>query len=113
MLVHQVRLKAMCILEALLRQGGSSDVFQKVTGRFEDDSGSIIECSRSPQASLKEKSKKVPYPVNFEGGWTFFNGCSASKLWYKANRLLAFKLEKIHGLWSPGPSYLLLSKSKL
>lgn len=84
MFVYQVRLKAMCILEALLRQGSSSEVFQKVTGRFEDNSGSIIECSRSPQASLKEKSKKVLYPVNFEGGWYFFNGCSAIKLWYEA-----------------------------
>lgn len=100
--MYQVRLKAMCILEALLRQGSSSGVFQKVTGRFEDDSGSIIECSRSPQASLKEKSKKVVYPVNFEGGWIFYNG-SATNYGTKSQgasrqEIVSIQIEKVS--WS-------------
>ncbi|KAG0627067.1 hypothetical protein M758_2G171400 [Ceratodon purpureus] len=55
----QVRLKAMCVVEAILRQGDSNDVFQRVARMFEEDCGSIVENAQSPQASLKEKSKKV------------------------------------------------------
>lgn len=55
----QVRLKAMCIVEAILRQGNSNDVFKRVAEMFEEDCGSIVENAQSPQASLKEKSKKV------------------------------------------------------
>jgi len=54
-----VRLKATCIVEAVLRQGDSNDVFQRVARMFEEDCGSIVENAQSPQASLKEKSKKV------------------------------------------------------
>ncbi|XP_024368366.1 protein MODIFIED TRANSPORT TO THE VACUOLE 1 [Physcomitrium patens] len=55
----QARFKAMCIVEAILRQGDSNDVLQRVVGMFQEDSSCIVENSQSPQASLKEKSKKV------------------------------------------------------
>lgn len=51
----------MCIVEAILRQGNSNDVFKRVAEMFEEDCGSIVENAQSPQASLKEKSKKVRY----------------------------------------------------
>ena len=60
-LLYQVRLKAICVVEAILRQGNSNDVFQRVARMFEEDCGSIVENAQSPQASLKEKSKKVRY----------------------------------------------------
>lgn len=49
----------MCIAEALLRQKETSGVFQRVARMFEEDCGAIVECAQSPQASLREKSKKV------------------------------------------------------
>jgi len=55
----QVRLKAICTVEALLRQRGSSKVFDKVGAMFGEDAVAILECARSPQASLREKSKKL------------------------------------------------------
>nr|PNR62381.1 hypothetical protein PHYPA_000805 [Physcomitrium patens] len=55
----QVRLKAMCIVEAVLRQGDSHDVYQRMGGIFQENYGCIDENAESPQASLKEKSKKV------------------------------------------------------
>lgn len=51
----------MCVVEAILRQGDNNDVFQRVASMFEEDCGSIVENAQSPQASLKEKSKKVCY----------------------------------------------------
>jgi hypothetical protein len=54
----------MCILEALLRQGDNSDVYQKVAMMFEEDCGTIVECTKSPQASLREKSKKVCHSMH-------------------------------------------------
>lgn len=62
--LYQVRLKAMCIVEAVLRQGDSNDVCQRLARMFEEDCGSIVENAQSPQASLKEKSKKVCCTMN-------------------------------------------------
>lgn len=55
----QVRLKATCVVEAVLRQVDSNDVFQRMARMFEEDCGPIVENAQSPQASLKEKSRKV------------------------------------------------------
>jgi hypothetical protein len=55
----QVRLKAICTVEALMRQRGSGKVFDTVGAMFAEDAGAILECACSPQASLREKSKKV------------------------------------------------------
>lgn len=49
----------MCIVEAVLRQGDSHDVYQRMGGIFQENYGCIDENAESPQASLKEKSKKV------------------------------------------------------
>lgn len=57
----------MCIVEAVLRQGDSNDVCQRVARMFEEDCGSIVENAQSPQASLKEKSKKVRCTMNPRG----------------------------------------------
>lgn len=54
----QVRLKAMCVLEALLRQR-EVNTFGKVAALFEEDVSIVLECLQSPQSSLREKTKKV------------------------------------------------------
>lgn len=50
----QVRLKATCVVEAIVRQGDG-----RMAKMFADDCGAIVENAQSPQASLQEKSKKV------------------------------------------------------
>lgn len=50
----QVRLKATCVVEAIVRQGDG-----RMTRMFAEDCGAIVENAQSPQASLQEKSKKV------------------------------------------------------
>eukprot|EP00249_Psilotum_nudum_P023791 c28982_g1_i2 orf=735-2171(+) len=54
----QVRLKAMCVLEAILHQKDQS-FFRTVATKFEEDAGVIHGCLHSPQLSLREKAKKV------------------------------------------------------
>lgn len=54
----QVRLKALCVLEEILRQK-NSDFFRTVAKVFEEDAGIIKECLQSPQTSVREKAKKV------------------------------------------------------
>ncbi|XAR50669.1 hypothetical protein NMG60_11005059 [Bertholletia excelsa] len=54
----QVRMKAVCVLEAILRK---QDVehFSIVASYFSENNDVLIKCSESPQASLREKSYKV------------------------------------------------------
>lgn len=74
----QVRLRATCLVEAVLRQSDSNDVFQIVGRMFEEDCGPIVENAQSPQASLKEKSKKVLYLLGL-GNLEENQGRTASK----------------------------------
>ncbi|XP_057459800.1 protein MODIFIED TRANSPORT TO THE VACUOLE 1-like [Actinidia eriantha] len=54
----QVRMKAVCVLEAILRRKDVEN-FSVVSSYFSENIDVIIRCSESPQASLREKSNKV------------------------------------------------------
>eukprot|EP00252_Welwitschia_mirabilis_P020041 TRINITY_DN4808_c0_g1_i1.p1 TRINITY_DN4808_c0_g1~~TRINITY_DN4808_c0_g1_i1.p1 ORF type:complete len:706 (-),score=132.07 TRINITY_DN4808_c0_g1_i1:675-2792(-) len=54
----QVRFKALCILESLVRQKEDAD-FEAICMYFHENQDSIISCRESPQASLKEKANRV------------------------------------------------------
>lgn len=54
----QVRMKAICVLEALLRQRSDTH-FAVVASYFSENMDAVVKCSESPQASLREKSSKV------------------------------------------------------
>ncbi|KAL7180241.1 hypothetical protein ACSBR1_043458 [Camellia fascicularis] len=54
----QVRVKATCVLEAILRKKDVEQFFI-VSSYFSENKDAIIRCSESPQASLREKSNKV------------------------------------------------------
>ncbi|CAN4106413.1 unnamed protein product [Withania somnifera] len=54
----QVRVKALCVLEAILRK--NDDVhFGTMTSYFNGNKDVLVKCSESPQASLREKTNKV------------------------------------------------------
>ncbi|KAL6996443.1 ribonuclease Z [Sarracenia purpurea var. burkii] len=54
----QVRMKAICVLEAILRKK-DVDNFSVVVSYFNENKEAVVRCSESPQASLREKSNKV------------------------------------------------------
>ncbi|KAL3630281.1 hypothetical protein CASFOL_023265 [Castilleja foliolosa] len=54
----QVRMKAMCILEAVLRKKDDGH-FSVISSYFIDNNDVVVQCSESPQASLREKANKV------------------------------------------------------
>ncbi|KAL7162497.1 hypothetical protein ACSBR2_042900 [Camellia fascicularis] len=54
----QVRVKATCVLEAILRKKDVEQFFI-VSSYFSENKDAIIRCTESPQASLREKSNKV------------------------------------------------------
>ncbi|KAL7141817.1 hypothetical protein ABFS83_08G079300 [Erythranthe nasuta] len=54
----QVRMKALCVLEAVLRKK-DDDNFSVISSYFSDNGDVVIQCSESPQASLREKANKV------------------------------------------------------
>lgn len=51
-------MKAMCVLEALLRKK-DDEHFSTFTSYFTDNIDVVVKCSESPQASLREKANKV------------------------------------------------------
>ncbi|KAK1312124.1 VHS domain-containing protein [Acorus calamus] len=54
----QVRMKAVCVLEAIMRK--KDDIhFSTIVSYFSENRDSIIKCSESPQASLQEKANRV------------------------------------------------------
>ncbi|XP_054781272.1 protein MODIFIED TRANSPORT TO THE VACUOLE 1 [Prosopis cineraria] len=54
----QVRMKAVCVLEAILRK--RDDVtFSRIASYFTENKDVVVRCSESPQASLREKANKV------------------------------------------------------
>ncbi|KAI8544481.1 hypothetical protein RHMOL_Rhmol08G0300500 [Rhododendron molle] len=61
----QVRMKAVCVLEAILRKKDDEN-FPIVVSYFSDNTDILISCSESPQASLREKSLKVLSLLNGE-----------------------------------------------
>ncbi|CAO2813357.1 unnamed protein product [Amaranthus hypochondriacus] len=54
----QVRVKAVCVLEAILRKK-DADHFSIIASYFVDRIDLVIKCSESPQSSLREKANKV------------------------------------------------------
>ncbi|XP_057733494.1 protein MODIFIED TRANSPORT TO THE VACUOLE 1 [Arachis stenosperma] len=54
----QVRMKAVCVLEAMLRKK-DDDHFSFVFSYFTENSDAVVKCSESPQSSLREKAVRV------------------------------------------------------
>ncbi|KAI9109525.1 hypothetical protein K1719_019579 [Acacia pycnantha] len=54
----QVRMKAVCVLESILRKK-DYDHFSLVTSYFTENKDVVVRCSESAQASLREKANKV------------------------------------------------------
>ncbi|XP_052182292.1 protein MODIFIED TRANSPORT TO THE VACUOLE 1 isoform X2 [Diospyros lotus] len=54
----QVRMKAVCVLEAILKKK-DIEHFAIVASYFSENKDVVIKCTESPQASLREKSNKV------------------------------------------------------
>ncbi|XP_050231684.1 protein MODIFIED TRANSPORT TO THE VACUOLE 1 isoform X2 [Mercurialis annua] len=54
----QVRVKALCVLESILRKK-DDDHFAIIASYFIENNNTVIKCSESPQSSLREKSMKV------------------------------------------------------
>ncbi|THU57400.1 hypothetical protein C4D60_Mb03t03130 [Musa balbisiana] len=54
----QVRMKAMCVLESILRKKDDEHFF-KIVSYFTENKDSVVKCSELPQASLREKAIKV------------------------------------------------------
>ncbi|KAL9678664.1 hypothetical protein QQ045_016512 [Rhodiola kirilowii] len=54
----QIRVKAICVLDSVLRRK-DDDQFSIVASYFEDNTDAVVQCSESPQASLREKACKV------------------------------------------------------
>ncbi|GAB2293507.1 hypothetical protein Dimus_027712 [Dionaea muscipula] len=59
----QVRMKAACVLEAILRK--NDEHFSAISSYFIENKEIVVKCSESPQASLREKAHKV---LNLLGG---------------------------------------------
>lgn len=59
MLSLQVRFKALCLIEASIRQRDDNNVLDSVTAMFEEDASTIVDSLQSPQATLRDKAKKV------------------------------------------------------
>lgn len=54
----QVRVKAICVLEAILRKKDDAH-FGTMASYFNENKDVVVKCSESPQASLREKANKV------------------------------------------------------
>ncbi|CAM6103735.1 unnamed protein product [Calypogeia fissa] len=55
----QVRFKALCLIESSIRQREENKVLDSVTVMFEEDASAIVDSLQSPQATLRDKAKKV------------------------------------------------------
>ncbi|KAF6145727.1 hypothetical protein GIB67_018679 [Kingdonia uniflora] len=54
----QVRMKAVCVLESILRKKDETQ-FSIVASYFDENIEAVVGCSESPQSSLREKANKV------------------------------------------------------
>ncbi|KAL2982349.1 hypothetical protein AAZX31_13G336800 [Glycine max] len=55
----QVRVKAVCVLESIVRKKDDDDHFSRMASYFAENNDLVLRCSESPQASLREKANKV------------------------------------------------------
>lgn len=53
-------MKAICVLEAVLRKK-DDEHFAVISSYFSDNRDVVVQCSESPQASLREKANKVRF----------------------------------------------------
>lgn len=56
--VSQVRMKAVCVLESIMRKK-DDEHFSIVASYFSENKDAVVRCSESPQSSLREKANKV------------------------------------------------------
>lgn len=61
----QVRMKAICVLEAILRKK-EDEPYLIITSYFSENRDSVVKCSELPQASLREKAIKVSFSVQVQ-----------------------------------------------
>ncbi|XP_031384664.1 protein MODIFIED TRANSPORT TO THE VACUOLE 1-like [Punica granatum] len=54
----QVRMKAVCVLDSIIRKK-DDEPFSIIASYFSDNKDTLVRCSESPQASLREKAYKV------------------------------------------------------
>ncbi|KAK4760762.1 hypothetical protein SAY87_005655 [Trapa incisa] len=54
----QIRMKAVCVLDAIVRKT-DDEPFSIIASYFSENNDGLIRCSESPQASLREKANKV------------------------------------------------------
>lgn len=59
-IIDQVRMKAVCVLDSILRKK-DDDHFSTVEYYFSENKDAVVRCSESPQASLREKANKVNF----------------------------------------------------
>ncbi|KAK9102358.1 hypothetical protein Sjap_019612 [Stephania japonica] len=57
-LLSHVRMKAICVLESILRKKDDAH-FEVIASYFTENKDAVVNCSESPQASLREKSMKA------------------------------------------------------
>ncbi|KAD5802373.1 hypothetical protein E3N88_13733 [Mikania micrantha] len=69
----QICVRGLCVLEAILRKK-DDDHFLMVASYFTENIDSVVKCSESPQASVREKANKAPFNVSSEASacptWT-------------------------------------------
>ncbi|CAM8958942.1 unnamed protein product [Rhodiola kirilowii] len=82
----QIRVKAICVLDSMLRKK-DDDQFAIVASYFEDNINAVVQCSESPQASLCEKACKV---------LTLLNGDQISKTTISAKKQLKVERANSH-----------------
>ncbi|KMZ68588.1 VHS domain-containing protein [Zostera marina] len=71
----KVRMKALCVLEAMLRKK-DDEQFSDIASYFSENRGHIIKCSESPQLSLSEKANKVLSFLEGDSANSVFNSQS-------------------------------------
>ncbi|CAA6666017.1 unnamed protein product [Spirodela intermedia] len=64
----QVRMKAICVLESILRSKDDADL-SSIRSYFVEHGDCVVKCSESPQASLRDKANKVLSLLDGESGY--------------------------------------------
>ncbi|KAG0489281.1 hypothetical protein HPP92_008092 [Vanilla planifolia] len=57
--LRKVRMKAICVLESILRKKGDDDYCSIIASYFSENTELLIKCCELPQSSLREKASKV------------------------------------------------------
>ncbi|KAF4350895.1 hypothetical protein F8388_008077 [Cannabis sativa] len=84
----QVRMKAVCVLESILRKK-DDEPFTVVASYFGENIDAVVKCSESPQASLRERANKV---LSFLDGEQTGSTISVSEKHVKAEAVTAVQM---------------------